>query len=231
MSPLAAIALAWLLAGSPAAASSPAPEVPIPDPEATVMRPEAASPAGPDDAVGGDDPSPLALAPRPVAVRWPAAGGAAAQDTVPRPRRRAVQYSDGYATRVQLHRALSWGMLPLFALSYLSGDQLLSKGGDAPTWARRVHAPAAASTAVLFGANAVTGVWNLWEGRQDPNGRVRRFLHSATFLAASGGFTYAGSVLADEARQSPEGRRRHRTVAMSSMALSTASWLVMLVGN
>ena len=187
----------------------------------------AAAPAAPPPPLA----APLAVAPRPAAVAWHATQDTTAQDTVPRPRRRAVQYSDGYATRVQLHRALSWGMLPLFALSYLSGDQLISKGGDAPAWARRVHAPAAGATAVLFGANAVTGVWNLWEGRQDPNGRVRRFLHSATFLAASGGFTYAGSVLADEARESPEGRRRHRTVAVSSMALSTASWLVMLVGN
>ena len=222
MSPLTAISLAWLLAGSPVTTVRPAPQLPLPGTAVTVDR---------APVTGGDDPAPLALAPRPAAVAWRTVGDSTGQDTVPRPRRRAVQYSDGYATRVQLHRALSWGMLPLFALSYLSGDQLLSKGGDAPTWARRVHAPAAASTAVLFGANAVTGVWNLWEGRQDPNGRVRRFLHSATFLAASGGFTYAGSVLADEARESPEGRRRHRTVAVSSMALSTASWLVMLVGN
>jgi hypothetical protein len=222
VSPLAAISLAWLLAGAPVTTVRPIPRVPLPAPEVVTSR-------GPTS--GGDNPAPLALAPQPVAVRWQAGVDTTAQDTVPRPRRRAVQYSDGYATRVQLHRALSWGMLPLFALSYLSGDQLISKGGDAPAWARRVHAPAAGATAVLFGANAVTGVWNLWEGRQDPNGRVRRILHSATFLAASGGFTYAGSVLADEARQSPEGRRRHRTVAVSSMALSTASWLVMLVGN
>jgi hypothetical protein len=231
VSPLAAISLAWLLAGSPVATSAPVAALPIAAPAATVVRPEAPSSVDPDAAGGGEAPAPLALAPRPAAVRWQVGGDTTARDTVPRPRRRAVQYSDGYATRVQLHRALSWGMLPLFALSYLSGDQMIRKGGEAPAWARRVHAPAAATTAVLFGANAVTGVWNLWEGRQDPNGRVRRFLHSATFLAASGGFTYAGSVLADEARQSPEGRRRHRTVAVSSMALSTASWLVMLVGN
>lgn len=182
-----------------------------------------AAPRVPGDSVR---PAPLATAPVPAAVAWQAGG-----DTVPRPRRKAVTYSDGYATRVQIHRVLSYGMLPLFALSYFSGDQLISKSGDAPAWARRVHAPAAAGTAVLFGANAITGGWNLWEGRKDPNGRARRFLHSATFLAASAGFTYAGTVLADEARRSPEGRRTHRAVAGGSMALSTVSWLVMLVGN
>ena len=61
-------------------------------------------------------------------------------DTVPRVRRKAVVYSDGYATRLRIHKTLSWGMLPLFAASYFSGDQLLTKGIDAPSWARSMHA-------------------------------------------------------------------------------------------
>ncbi|MBL0940128.1 MAG: hypothetical protein IBJ03_14635 [Gemmatimonadaceae bacterium] len=152
------------------------------------------------------------------------------QDTI-RQRARAVEYSDAYYKRLAVHRALSWAMLPLFAASYVSGDQLLSKGDDAPQWARNVHPVAATGAAVLFGANTVTGVWNLWEGRKDENGRKRRLLHSAMFLAASGGFTYAGSVLAEQAEESAEKRRQHRTVALSSMGLSTASWLLMKIGN
>ena len=152
------------------------------------------------------------------------------QDTVRR-RARAVEYSDAYYKRLAVHRALSWAMLPLFAASYVSGDQLLAKGEDAPEWARTVHPVAATGAAVLFGANTVTGVWNLWDGRKDENGRKRRLLHSAMFLAASGGFTYAGAVLADQAEESAEKRRQHRTVALSSMGLSTASWLLMKIGN
>lgn len=150
-------------------------------------------------------------------------------DTV-RPRRKAVRYSDGYAKRVTVHRALSWAMLPLFAASYLSGDQLLTKGDDAPDWAEAIHPYAAGGTAVLFGANAVTGTWNLWEGRSDPNGRTRRIVHGVLFLAASGGFAYAGS-LGDEAEDDGAIRRRHRQVAIGSMSLSTASWVLMLVKN
>lgn len=152
------------------------------------------------------------------------------QDTVRR-RPRAVVYSDGYAVRLKIHRTLSWAMLPLFAASYFSGDQLLEHGSDAPSWARNLHPAAATSTAVLFGANAVTGTWNLWEGRHDPNGRTRRFLHGALFMAASGGFAYAGTRLADEAEQSGAKRRQHRNVNLASMGVSTASWLIMLVGN
>ncbi|MCA2991485.1 hypothetical protein [Gemmatimonas sp.] len=159
-----------------------------------------------------------------------ALASAAPQDTVKRRARKAVTYSDGYTRRVTIHRALGWAMLPLFAASYVSGDQLLSKGNEAPEWAETIHPYAAGGTALLFGANAVTGTWNLWEGRKDPNGRTRRIVHSVLFLAASGGFAYAGS-LADEAEENGEKRRLHRNVALGSMGVSTASWLLMLVGN
>lgn len=159
-----------------------------------------------------------------------ALASAAPKDTVKRRARKAVTYSDGYTRRVTIHRALGWAMLPLFAASYVSGDQLLSKGNEAPEWAETIHPYAAGGTALLFGANAVTGTWNLWEGRKDPNGRTRRIVHSVLFLAASGGFAYAGS-LADEAEENGEKRRLHRNVALGSMGVSTASWLLMLVGN
>lgn len=159
-----------------------------------------------------------------------ALASAAPQDTVKRRARKAVTYSDGYTRRVTIHRALGWAMLPLFAASYVSGDQLLSKGNEAPEWAETIHPYAAGGTALLFGANAVTGTWNLWEGRKDPNGRTRRIVHSVLFLAASGGFAYAGS-LADAAEENGEKRRLHRNVALGSMGVSTASWLLMLVGN
>lgn len=152
-------------------------------------------------------------------------------DTVPRVRRKAVVYSDAYATRLRIHKILSWGMIPLFAASYFSGDQLLEKGTDAPSWARNMHGPAASGSAILFGANTVTGGWNLWEGRKDPNGRTRRIIHSVLFTAASGGFAYAGTKLANDAEQDMNARRAHRNVALGSMGVSTVSWLIMLIGN
>ena len=161
---------------------------------------------------------------RPVALTF-------AADTVPRVRRRAVVYPDGYATRVRIHKTLSWGLIPLFAASYFSGDQLLEHGTDAPSWARNLHGPAATGSAILFGANTVTGGWNLWDGRKDPNGRTRRIIHSVLFTAASGGFAYAGTKLADDAAEDLNARRKHRTVALGSMGVSTVSWLIMLIGN
>lgn len=150
------------------------------------------------------------------------------QDTLPR-RRRAVAYSDAYATRLTIHRRLSYAMLPLFAASYLSGDRILKDGSDAPPWARSVHRPAATATAVLFTANTVTGAWNLWEGRHDSVGRTRRLLHATLFVAASAGFTYSGVTLAEQAERSNEKRLQHRNVNLASMGVASASWLLMIL--
>ena len=169
--------------------------------------------------------------PHAATVAQPVGLTMASADTVPRARRKAVVYSDAYATRLRIHKILSWGMIPLFAASYFSGDQLLEKGTDAPSWARNLHGPAATGSAILFGANTVTGGWNLWEGRKDPNGRTRRIIHSVLFTAASGGFAYAGTKLADDAEENLNARRKHRNVALGSMGVSTVSWLLMLIGN
>ena len=152
-------------------------------------------------------------------------------DTVRKPRQKAYVYSDAYETRLTIHRRMSWAMLPLFAASYFSGQQILEKNTAAPTWARRIHAPAATGAAILFTANTITGAWNLWEGRHDPNGRTRRIIHSALFTAASAGFVYAGTKLANDAEQSQAKRLEHRNVAIASMGVSTFSWLIMLIGN
>ncbi|HYW32270.1 MAG TPA: hypothetical protein VE869_12235 [Gemmatimonas sp.] len=151
-----------------------------------------------------------------------------AQDTLRR-RQKAYEYSDGYSKRLTLHRRMSYAMLPLFAASYFSGDKILEQGRNAPGWARSIHRPSATASAVLFGVNSVTGGWNLWESRRDPNGRKRRYAHALLFTAASAGFVYAGTTLADEAEQSQDKRLQHRNVNLASMGVSTASWLLMLL--
>lgn len=175
------------------------------------------------DAVGPDS------LPRPVGMI--ALRSVADQDTVRRQRRKAYEYSSGYTLRNTIHRRLSYAMLPLFAMSYVSGDQILAKGSDAPSWAKSMHRPAATGSAVLFTANAVTGGWNLIEGRRDPNGRTKRILHSVLFMGASAAFVYSGTQLANEAEQSAEKRRQHRNVNIAAMGVSTASWMLMLVNR
>ncbi|MEP6989367.1 MAG: hypothetical protein ABJA80_00445 [bacterium] len=155
---------------------------------------------------------------------------AASADTVPvRKRRRvvAVEYSDWYGRRLTVHRWASYLTLPLFAGNYATGQQLLDKGNQAPEWAIRSHGPLATSVATLFGVNTFTGVWNLIDGRNDPNGRKWRTTHAVLMLVADAGFTTAG-ILSNEAERSDSRRRLHRTVALSSIGVSLVSYAMML---
>ncbi|HEV2736509.1 MAG TPA: hypothetical protein VGV85_16805 [Longimicrobiaceae bacterium] len=79
----------------------------------------------------------------------------------------------------------------------------------------------------LFTLNTVTGVWNLWEGRREPEGRGRRTAHALLMLAADAGFTATG-VLGDRAANGGGSRTVHRNVALGSMATAVAGYLVML---
>ena len=151
------------------------------------------------------------------------------QDTLPR-RRVSVQYSEGYGTRAAIHRRLSYTMLPLFAASYFSGEKLFKEGSTASSFTKYAHRGSATAVTVLFGVNAVTGGINLWQGRHDPAMRKRKILHAVLFTAASAGFSYAGSVLANQAETSLSKRQAHRNLNLFSMGLSGASVLLMTVG-
>ena len=170
-------------------------------------------------------PIPAALLPAGVGL---GRGPLALQDTTKRKRTTAVEYSSFYNTRLTIHQVLSWTMLPLFALQYASGNQILEYGDAAPDWAKDVHGPTAAALAGVFAVNTITGAWNLWDSRKDPAGRTRRYIHSALMFIADAGFVYTGS-LADQAESDPEAREQHQNVAIASMGVATASWLMMLI--
>lgn len=141
-----------------------------------------------------------------------------------RPRPRAIEYSDAYATRLTIHKYGSYVELPLFAAEWALGENLMN--GDAASWVKPAHAAVAGGLGVLFAVNTVTGVWNLIESRNDPSGRKRRILHSALMLASDAGFALAG-VTSGEAGDDGDDRSTHRTIALTSIGLSTAGTLMM----
>ncbi|HEY3287928.1 MAG TPA: hypothetical protein VGJ96_12490 [Gemmatimonadaceae bacterium] len=147
-------------------------------------------------------------------------------DTV-RVRRRAVRLSDAYKVRLKIHRYSSYTMLPMFAFQYAAGDQLFKKSAAAPQWARDYHGVVAGGIAGLFAVNTVTGGMNWWETRHQEGGRKWRTTHAALMMLAEAGFVATG-VLADEAEESFDKRKLHRTVAISSMSVATVSYLMML---
>lgn len=154
------------------------------------------------------------LAPRLVDVRNAAA-------LAPAP---SVQYSDWYYRRLDIHRFGSYAMLPLFVAQYVAGTQLAKN--DENDWAEDAHPMLAAGVGVLFASNTITGVWNLWEGRADPRDRKRRFAHATLMMLADAGFL-ATALLGDELEDGAN-PGAHRTVAISSMAVATLGWTLML---
>lgn len=154
-------------------------------------------------------------------------------DTVPvRRRPRAIEVSDEYALRLRIHHYASYSIIPLFVVQSVAGNQLYvadQNGSPRPGWAKSTHSLGAAGLGALFTINTVTGVWNLWESRDNELGRTRRLLHSALLLASDAGFAWSGIKLASDAKNSSSSRQQHRNVAYVSMGTALAGYGVMLL--
>jgi hypothetical protein len=153
------------------------------------------------------------------------------EQAAPAPRPKAFEYSDGYYTRLKIHKYASFAMLPLFVAQYAVGQKLYN--GNASDGTRSLHSGLAAGTAVLFGVNTVTGVWNLREGRKDPNHRTKRMVHGVLMLVADAGFVATGMLAPDNEHEGggggSENASTHRTVALTSMGIATVAYLMMLI--
>jgi hypothetical protein len=155
-------------------------------------------------------------------------------------RPRAVQVSEGYATRLRLHRWGSYAILPLFAGQYVLGSRLLGQKEDIQAGRRLVpvddglrrnHAIVAGAVGAVFVANTVTGVWNLVESRGATEGRTRRLVHALTMLGAEAGFVATGVLGSRASDGNLDDARTHRNVALGSVAVSTASVVGMWILN
>ena len=143
----------------------------------------------------------------------------------------AFEYSDGYRTRLKIHKYASFATLPLFVAQFAVGQKLYDGNGSDGT--RSAHTALAVSTAALFGVNTVTGVWNLYEGRKDPNKSTKRKVHGILMLVADAGFAATGLMAPESEEGESEGggtsRSTHRTVALTSMGIATVAYLIMLI--
>ena len=154
-----------------------------------------------------------------------------------RPRARAIVYSDWYTRRLTIHQWASWTMLPLSVGEYVVGQKLYKIQGGSDQGLRDTHKLLATGIEGLFAVNTVTGAWNLWDARHDPNGRTRRWIHGVSMLVADVGFLVAsatapGDDCAEGGGICPPNSQRsgtHRAVAIGAFGLSTASWLMMLL--
>jgi hypothetical protein len=154
-----------------------------------------------------------------------------------RQRPRPIEYSDAYYVRLKIHEYASYAMLPLFIAEYFVGRSLYNNPETASRSLRGWHNNLAVAIGGLFTLNTVTGVWNLWEGRKDPAGRTRRMIHGISMLVADAGFLVTAKMTPDrEFRRSggtigQSSASTHRAIAISSMSISLASDLLMLIWN
>lgn len=149
----------------------------------------------------------------------------------------AVEYSDAYQLRRKIHKYASFATLPLLGTELVLGQSLYNTPANS-RGLRTAHGVVGTGIVGLFGVNTVTGAWNLFgtEGRQDPHGRTLRLVHGLMMMAADAGF-----VAASATGPNSQGRRgaltfetdkvTHRNIAVASISVATASYLLMLFGN
>jgi hypothetical protein len=175
-------ALVSALAVTPSDTTPATPEVSGPAPAAAAADSAQAS------VVGFVVPQPVGIgAPSPVAP----------DDTTPARRRKAVEVSDAYATRLKIHYIASFATLPIFAAQAIVGEQLFhaEQNGNPPsTSLRQTHDAIAITLGALFVTNSITGSMNWWETRHQPAGRTWRTIHAALMLLSDAGFAYTASL-------------------------------------
>lgn len=168
------------------------------------------------------DNAPLpASAPDPAPAPILALGATAAEQ-----RPTAFTYSEGYNTRRKIHMIASYITLPLFVTQVLAGQKLYNEGSSS---ARSIHDAGMAGIIALFTVNTVTGGWNFWEARKDPNGKGRRLVHSLLMFGADIGFVATGALAPDDDEGGSSNRSLHRSVAITSMGVAAASYIYMFV--
>lgn len=148
----------------------------------------------------------------------------------------AVEHSDAYQMRKKIHKYASFATLPLFATELALGQSLYNASETSGS-KRSAHATVGASIVGLFAVNTVTGAWNMFgEDRKDPNGRMLRLVHGLLMMAAEVGFVAASqSAPGDDSRRQAltfqASKATHRNIAIASISVGTAGYLVMLFGN
>lgn len=150
-------------------------------------------------------------------------------------RPRPIEYSDAYYTRLKIHKIASYATLPLFIAEYFIGQSLYNNPDSASRSLRGWHNHIALAIGALFTVNTVTGVANLWAGRKDPHGRARRYIHGISMLVADAGFVATALMTPSRTYRRSGGTldqssaSLHKGIAIGSMSLSLASYLMMLI--
>ena len=142
-----------------------------------------------------------------------------------------IYYSRAYDVRAKIHKYASFTTLPLVVGEVALGESLFNSPGDVKD---KAHVALGTAIGGLFGVTSVTGVWNLVESRKDPNRGRLLLIHSLLALGADAGLVATATITPgdeDEGGSSSSNRGPHRALALTSLGLATASYLIMLFGD
>jgi hypothetical protein len=152
--------------------------------------------------------------------------------TAPQVHPAATIYTHGYEVRRKVHRYASFATLPLFGAELALGQSLYNSSSRQDGAKKGAHAAIGTGLIGLFGVNAVTGVWNLWEDRKNADGRALRTTHGILMLAANAGFVATAATAPGERRFGTttfnNQKATHRDIAYASIGVGTAGYLLML---
>lgn len=184
----------------------------------------------------GHEPEPVAIHADWLPVFLPAPGAPAAALFDPAaapqgaPPAKAYTYSEGYELRHKVHRYAAWATGPLFVAQAIVGQKLYD--GDASSGMKDAHSVLAGLTGALFAVNTVTGVWNLWEGWDNPTGRTKRVIHSLLMLGADVAFLATASTAPENEDGELEGSKStHRNAAIVGFSGASVGYLLMLLSK
>jgi hypothetical protein len=138
----------------------------------------------------------------------------------------AFEYSEGYRTRAKIHRVASFATLPLFVTEAFVGQSLYNEPTDGK---RDAHLVVAGGIGALFAVNTVTGVWNLLEARKDPHFGKKKWAHALLMLGGDVGMVTTAALGPGEGNT--DGKAAHRAAAITTAAMATTGYLIMLFGN
>ena len=147
----------------------------------------------------------------------------------------AVEHSAAYQKRAKIHKIASYATLPLFAAEVVLGQSLYNST-SLGNGLRSAHIAVGTGIIGLFGVNTITGAWNLFgEGRQDTDGRTLRLVHGLLMMASDAGFVATSATGPHRHHQGTftfaTDPRMHRDIALTSIAVGTAGYLVMFIGS
>jgi hypothetical protein len=152
----------------------------------------------------------------------------AAPQTPPAP----TPYTHAYEVRSDIHKYASYATLPLFVTEFALGESLGSEPGKSSS-ASGLHAAVGTGLVGLFFVNTVTGGWNLWQSRHEKEHRTPRMIHSFLMIGANAGFvaTAASTPSKHNPATFDQDRTRHRNIAIASIGIGTAGYLLAVFGR